>query len=72
LNRRIADGSSNQKKLHSGEQQHKKDNRVFGDAEKGSIGFVVFVVIHGRVALRSIDTHVAVLPSNIEADLECW
>jgi hypothetical protein len=48
-----------QEDLHAREQNNQKYDGDLREPKKPGIGFFMLCIVHGRVALRSIDTHVA-------------
>ncbi len=49
---------SNQEKLHAGEKQNEKYDRDLRKTKKSRVRLVVFGIVHGGMAARSIHTHV--------------
>jgi hypothetical protein len=56
---------SNQKVLHTGQQQYQEHDRKLREPQEPAIGVVVLRVVHGGMAVRFVDTHGLISPVKI-------
>jgi hypothetical protein len=54
--------ASDQEIFHAGEQKNQENDGDLREAQEIGVGFLVRCVVHGRMALRNIDTHVFFSP----------
>jgi hypothetical protein len=53
---------SDQEDFHAGKKEDQKNDGDFRNAQKPGIGPLMLCVVHGRMALRNVDTHVFISP----------